>query len=107
MHLVCALDGLAVLCHSAQVIGHMDSSENEHLVVRLDLSFHFSRQLSIAGVDVARLQRASERAEQSASRRGDDVVDRRGMGLGYFRGHAIMLGDGAVDAEHRRLGFGR
>jgi hypothetical protein len=84
----------------------VDALDDEDPVFRFDLAAHLRGQVSAARVDPARLQRASERAEQSAARRGDHVVESRCVRLAdLVRGPAVVGCDGSVHAEDDRLGL--
>jgi hypothetical protein len=61
----------------------------------------------VARVNLARLQRASKGACESATGGGDDIVEGCRVRLSDFRADAVMFGDGAVDAEMHRFRFGR
>src|SRR5262245_5334331 len=57
---------------------------------------------------LASIWRAAKGAEQSTRGGGDDVVDRRGMGLGQrCRIDFVVFGDRAVHAEGDRLRLAR
>src|SRR5258708_24345173 len=59
----------------------------------------------MAGVNLARFQRASKGAEHSTGGRGNDIVNCGGVRLCQFRGiNFVMLGYGAVDAGYYRHG---
>ena len=59
------------------------------------------------GINVTRLQRASEGSGQSTRRGGDDVVQSGGVRFQDLRRDLVMLGDGAMHAEGNRLSLGR
>ncbi len=105
VHLVNALDGLAMIARGAQLVRHADSLEHQDAVVQFHLADDLAGQTSLARIDMTRLQRASEGAEQSATRGGDHVVDRRGVRPGDRGIDAIVLGDGAVHTERHRFFF--
>jgi hypothetical protein len=50
-----------------------------------------------------RCQRAPEGAEQSATRRGHQIIEGGVVGFDHFRAGSVVLGDLAVDAEEDRL----
>jgi hypothetical protein len=61
-----ALDG-------GEVIGDVDAADDQDVVFELDLTPDVGREAAVAGVDVARLQRTSEGAGQSAAARLPDA----------------------------------
>ena len=95
----CAVDVVV----DAQRVLDVDAPDHEHAVLRLDLPGRVARELPSCGVDVARLQRASEGAGQSAGSRGDDVVERgRPLDVAATR-DAVVIRDLVVHAEPDRL----
>jgi len=85
----------------------VDPFDHEDAVLPVDLAAYVSRELSVARINVARLQRTSKCPRQSPARGGDDVIERRGVRGEVIRLHPVMLGDGPVDAEANRFGFSR
>jgi len=80
--------------------------DDEDPVLRFDLAAHFRGQLSAARVDVARLQRTAEPTEPSPVRRGDDVIQGRGVRFAELGRAAPVVGrDGAMHAEDDRPGL--
>ena len=96
-----------VLGASHQQVGDPDPLDHQHLVFEEDVTLPGCRQTAIAGVDPARLQRATQGAGQSTSRRGDDVVEGGGVVWELARRRPIVLAHLVVGAEQHRLGFGR
>ena len=105
MESVYPLDRIAVFGGGPQMIGHVNTPQDEHIVVRirLHLAADVSGELAVAGIDSARLQRAPEGTGQSATGGGRHVVDSRGVGIGHVGAHFVVLGDLAVDAERHGL----
>jgi hypothetical protein len=101
-----ALDGGASLGRGGEVIGDVDAADDQDVVFELDLTPDLGREATVAGVDVARLQRTSEGAGQSAAGGGYDIVESRGVGLDDLGIHLVVGGDGTVDAESHGTGFG-
>ena len=101
MHRMDTLDGRAVRIGSCQVVGDMDAFDDENLLLELDFARDVGGQLTDS--DLARCQRASECSRQSAAGSGDDVVERRGVGLVLRRIDTIVLCNGAVNAEADRF----
>ena len=90
-------------------MANVNSANDEHVVFR---GFHFTAdfggQTSIAGLNFAHFQCASQCPDQSTRGRGDDVIESGGMRLAEFSGvHAVVGSDGSVDAEYHRVGFSR
>jgi hypothetical protein len=105
MRALCCL--ALVVRHAAQRVVNLDPLDDQDLVLEVDLAFGLGGQLAAARVDPARLQRATEGAGESTRRRGDDVVESRGV-LGVLAGSgAVVLTDGTMGAERDGLVFGR
>jgi hypothetical protein len=85
----------------------MDPLDHEYAIVRLDLAGRITDQSSFAGLDLTRLQRASEGAGQSAGRCSDYVIEGRRVLSLAAAFNAVMVGDLVVDAEEDRLRLGR
>ena len=83
----------------AQLVVHVDPPEDEYAPVLLDLTNHFCDEVCGLNLDLARSQRAGKCARQSATRRRDDVVDGRGMGLDLVHVEAVMLRDRPMSTE--------
>jgi hypothetical protein len=66
--------------------------DHEHPITVEDLSDGLNVEPLTINFDVTRLQRACERAGQSASCRSDDVVEGCRVGWEVFRSNAIVLG---------------
>ena len=91
--------GPAMRLLGSQPEPHADTADHEHLVLQLNLPYRLGYEASRGCIDLTRLQRASKGSRQSTRGRGDDVIERRGTGLGDILGNFVMLGDGPVDAE--------
>ena len=63
MHLMHAFDRRTVLFGRLESVGRVDALDDDDAVFILDLAADLARQLSARGIDVTRLQRASEGAE--------------------------------------------
>lgn len=101
------LDGSALLFGSTQMIPDEDAPDNQYVSVQLYFPGNVSRKLSIARINFARFQRASERPGQSATGRCNDVIQRRGPRGKFVRWNLIVLGYFRVNAERHRLVFAR
>lgn len=75
------LGGGTLRGRGGEVIGDVNSPDDEDIVLQLDLTPDLGGKAPVARVDVARLQRASEGAGQSAAGGGHHVVEGRGVGL--------------------------
>jgi hypothetical protein len=104
MHLVHALGGFPLGRVEHQVIICMDALDHQDLAVSFDLTPGFRNQPAVTGRNFARLQRATERAGQSASGRRDDIVEGGGVRLVHIGIDPIMLGDLGVHSEEHRGG---
>jgi len=58
-------------------------------------------------VDLARLQRAPEGADQSSPGGGNDVIKRRRVWFRNFGAHTIVFGNSPMHTESNGLGFSR
>jgi len=102
------LDGFAAPFRCDQPHSHVDPPDNQHTIFALSLPGNIGGEFAIAGVDLARFQRASKRAHHSAGGRGDHVVDGGTVrALQFRRVDFVMLGNGPVYAENHGLRFAR
>jgi len=103
-----AFDGRTIFFGGGDVIGHMNAADHQDVTFSLNLTFNLSRQALVAGIYPAHLQRAPERANQSTSRRGNNIINRCRMWLVHlFRRDPVMLGDCPVNSKMNRLRLGR
>jgi hypothetical protein len=101
---VSALGSLAlVVGASGQRIADADSLDDQDLVFHDHVAYGFRREPSVAGVDPARLQRATQSAGESTGRRGDHVVKGGRVVRVLAGGGAIVLAHLIVGAEEDRL----
>ncbi len=63
MNAVHALDNFSCFCRSIDVIDDVYAANHKHIIFRLDLTSHVSRQMFMASVDLTRFQRAPEGAD--------------------------------------------
>jgi hypothetical protein len=108
------MEGMRALGHLALVIGapgeviaHVDALDHEHLLLQHDDAFGIRAEPTLAGVDPARLQRATQGPGESTGGRGHHVVESGGMVRILPRSGAVMLANLIVRAEHDRPGFRR
>jgi hypothetical protein len=96
-----------VLRAAAKRVADSDAFDHEHFVLEVDLAFSLGRESPLARVDPARLQRATEGADESTGGRGDYVIEGGGV-VGVLAGRrAVMLAHLVVGAEEYGVGFGR
>ena len=98
---------LAVCGIEFQVVGDVDTANDEHLPVQFDLTGRVRGQPPLAGRDPARLQRAPKGAGESPGGRGHDVIQRGGVRRVDLGIHAVVFRDLRMDAEECRLILGR
>lgn len=73
--------------------------EHENAVLLLYFASGFAGEALVARIDLTRLQRASECAEQSACGRGDHVIEGCRIGGEFISRHPVVIGDLRVDSE--------
>jgi hypothetical protein len=103
---VCPLRVCPAVRRDRQPIVDRDPLDDQNAVLGLDLPDRFDLVLLWIDLDMTRLQRAGERARQSAPGRGDDVVERRRMRWVLLRPDAVVLGDLGVHTEDHWLLLG-
>ena len=108
MMLVRAPGGLLLIRRATlQLVADPNALDDEHAALDLDVAFGLGREMSLAGVDLARLQRATQRAGESTCRRGDHVIERCRMRLELAGFRPVMLRHLVVHAKRNRLGLSR
>ena len=85
----------------------VDASQYQHTALHFDLSMRHARQVAFARRDPARLQRATQGAEQSSTGCRNQVVDGRRVRIRNVALDAVVARDRAMRAKAHRLGFGR
>jgi hypothetical protein len=86
----------------------MNPPDNEHSVLGFDLTRDIRYELTIACIDVARIQRAPKCTDHSTGSRRDHVIQSGGVRFLESGGiNFVMLRDGAVNAENNILRFAR
>ena len=86
----------------------VDPADDQHTFLSLNLTSNLPSQPPVAGIDLARFQRTSKGPEHSTRSGGDDIIDRRSVGLGQRRRvYFVVLSDGTVHAENHRLRLAR
>ena len=100
--------GLSLVFRAAgEAVPHANSLDHQHPVLDEDVSFSLGGQLAVAGVDPARLQRATEGSGQSTGCCRDNVVKGRGVLRVLAAGGAIVLAYLVMRPEDHGLGLRR
>ena len=92
---------------TSQLIADPNALDDEHAALDLDVALGLGCEVSLAGVDLARLQRATQRAGESTCRGGDHVIERCRMRLELAGFRPVMRRHLVVHAERNRLGLSR
>ena len=88
-----ALRGVTLRGRRYEAQPHVNPADHENVVIGLlDLADRVAREPIAVRLDVARLQRASEGAGQSAGRGGDHIVEGRRARLDRPGGDLVMVG---------------
>ena len=90
-----------------QLVADPNALDDEHAVLDLDIPLGLGGEMSLAGVDLARLQRATQRAGESTCCRRDHVIERCGVRLEGAGLRPVMFRHLVVHAERNRLGLRR
>jgi hypothetical protein len=102
--LVGAARGIAfVLRASLEHVVNPDPFDDQHPALDLDLTLYLRGQMTLAGFDLARFQRATQGSGQSTGGRGDDVVEGSGVRVERARRRMVMLGHLVMHPEEHRL----
>ena len=107
MHLQNSFDGIVDVVRDHEFVLGVYASQHEYVVVLLDLAGYLGDEVLCTDVYLARCQRTGKCAGESATRRRDDVVDRRRMRIQVTLLDAVMLGNRSMNAEHDGLRFRR
>jgi len=108
MMLVGAPGGVLLIRRTArQPVSDSNALDDEHAVLDLHIAFGLGGEVALASVDLARLQRATQRAGESTCRRGDHVIERCRMRLELAGFRPVMLRHLVVHAKRNRLGLSR
>jgi hypothetical protein len=100
---VYTLDGFSSLGRSCHMIGDVNSPNHQYVILCLDLSSNIRRQSVVAGVDLARFQRGTEGADQSAAGGRHHVIQRCSMRLCNLWANVIVFGDSPMHTEVHRF----
>ena len=85
---------------------HMNPPDHQDVVLQLDFTDGFRDETIVRCRNLARLQRASKGAGESAGGGGDNVVQGGRVFLERSGRQLVMRGHGAVRAEDHRFAFG-
>ena len=88
-----ALDLLAPVLRHGKAIAHGDPLDHEHAVAVEDLADGLDLVSLRIDFDLTRLQRARERARQSAACGGDHVIERRRVRREVVGPDPVVIGD--------------
>ncbi|HXZ20551.1 MAG TPA: hypothetical protein VEG63_11415 [Candidatus Acidoferrales bacterium] len=99
-----AVDGLAFFFGRGDHERDVNASDHQHTLFGFHFTIRDAGCTAFIGRDSARCQRAGKGAEHSTASGGNDIIERRGMGLGeLIVRDAVMPGDSAMDAEEDGL----
>lgn len=98
-----ALGNLPLLLVDLEIVRHMNSSDDEHTALFLNLAYGFGSEASIACRNTPRLQRAPKRASQSTCGSSHHIVKRGGVRLLGTCIYPIVLCHLRVQPEKYRL----
>jgi len=103
-----ALGGLSLVLRAAgQLISNANAFDHQHLVLDFHVAFSLAHEPAVAGVDPARLQRATQGAGQSTGSGCHDIIERRGVvGVEPGRG-SVVLAHLVVGSENDGFGLHR
>lgn len=93
VHLVNPLNGFPLLRRRFQPVVDVDAPDHQHVFFEFDFSGGLRNELIVAGIDLTRLQRASEGSRESTGGRSHDVVQRRSMRRILVRRNLVVFGD--------------
>jgi len=74
VHFVHAVDLTSQVCWRSEVHGDVDAADHQDSFLGFHLPGYLGRQAPVAGVNLARFQRASKRAQHSTGRGRNDIV---------------------------------
>ena len=103
MHFMHPLDCLPLIVRRFEPVAYVNAPDHEDLFFELDLARGLRSKLVVAGIDLARLQRASECARESAGGRSYDVIQGRGVRRISARRDLVVFGDLGMNAKDDRL----
>ena len=101
------LDGLLLAGIRLNPVADVDPPDNEDPVFGLDFTSDFSCELTVAGVNLTRFQRASQCTGESPARGRNHIIQGGRPWLEVIRSHAVVPGHVAVHPEGDGLVFRR
>jgi hypothetical protein len=93
METVNTLCGVSIILTQAQEVGHMNAPDDEYAPLLLNLAHGLRCQTTSISPNAPRFQRAPEGTGQSASRRGDQIIQRGRVRFMDRRIYFIVLRD--------------
>jgi len=97
--------GFPVRLRCSELQPHMNSPDDEDIVLQFDLTHRFRDKPFVRCVDLTRLQRASKGSGKSTGSRSNNVVEGCGVRFEHRPGHLVVFGDRSVDAEDHGRGL--
>ncbi len=88
-----SLDHFCHLLRGAKLVVDRDSADDKHVAFYPNLTHRLRCQLTVRGIDLARLQRTSEGPRESTRRGGNDIIKRSGMRRICARVDLVVLCD--------------
>ncbi len=108
MKAVGALGSLSLVFGAAgQLISNADAFDHQRLVLDLHVAFSLAHEPAFAGVDPARLQRATQGAGQSTSRGRHNVIERGGVVREEPGRGAVVVANLVVGSKNDGFGLDR
>lgn len=107
MYVVGALGRLPMFGIELEAVTHVNAADDKHVFFCFDFASRFRDQPALSGRNVARLQRATKGASQSAGGGSDHVVEGGRMWIVDVCINAVMLGDLGMNAEESGILFPR
>jgi len=108
MHFMNSLYRRPVLLRRNQVVAHMNTTDHQYAVLSFYFAANLGCQMFITRIDLARLQRATEGADQSTTGSGNHIIDgsctRFAQRLGC---DTVMFCDCAVNTKADWINFCR
>ena len=105
VHGVHPLDGLLLAWIRLNPVADVDPPDNEHSVFGLNFTSDFSCELTVAGVNLTRFQRASQCTGESTTRGRNHIIQGGRPWVEVIRSQAVVPGHVAVHPESDGLVF--
>jgi hypothetical protein len=107
MDAVHALDYLPLAHWRLQLVPDFNAANHQDISFQFDLSSNLGDQFAVAGVDLARFQRASKGSGQSSSCCRNHVIQGRGAGGEFAWRNFVVPSDFRMNTESHRFLFRR